>query len=80
MIIERLHLELTAMLPQVAQLRIGPNRPRATAFRQPTQRSRTETLLDAETFPTVPSLESRWETVEHDQMQFIAALMPNSSQ
>ena len=33
-------------------------------------------LLDAATFPTVPSLESRWETVEHDQMQFIEALTP----
>ena len=31
-------------------------------------------LLDAETFPTVQ--ESRWETVEHDQMQFIEALTP----
>jgi uncharacterized damage-inducible protein DinB len=33
-------------------------------------------LLDAATFPTVQSLESRWETVEHDQMQFIKALTP----
>jgi uncharacterized damage-inducible protein DinB len=33
-------------------------------------------LLDAATFPTVQSLESRWETVEHDQMQFIEALTP----
>jgi len=31
-------------------------------------------LLEAVTFPTVQSLESRWETVEHDQMQFIEAL------
>jgi len=33
-------------------------------------------LLEAVTFPTVQSLESRWETVEHDQMQFIEALTP----
>jgi uncharacterized damage-inducible protein DinB len=33
-------------------------------------------LLDAATFPTVQSLESRWATVEHDQMQFIEALTP----
>ena len=33
-------------------------------------------LLEADTFPTVPSLESRWEAVEHDQMQFIEALTP----
>jgi uncharacterized damage-inducible protein DinB len=33
-------------------------------------------LLDAAGFPTVRSLESRWETVEHDQMQFIEALTP----
>ena len=33
-------------------------------------------LLDAETFPTVPSLESRWEAVEHGLMQFIEALTP----
>ena len=31
-------------------------------------------LLDAATFPKVQSLESRWETVEHDQRQFIEAL------
>ena len=31
-------------------------------------------LLDAATFPTVQSLESRWETVEHDQVQFLEAL------
>src|SRR6516164_5869641 len=35
---------------------------------------RARALLDAETFPTVQ--ESRWETVEHDQMQFIEALTP----
>ena len=34
-------------------------------------------LLDAAMFPTVQSLESRWETVEHDQMQFIEALTPH---
>jgi uncharacterized damage-inducible protein DinB len=33
-------------------------------------------LLDPATFPTVQSLESRWETVERDQMQFIEALTP----
>jgi uncharacterized damage-inducible protein DinB len=33
-------------------------------------------LLDAATFPKVQSLESRWETVEHDQTQFIEALTP----
>ena len=33
-------------------------------------------LLDPTTFPTVQSLESRWETVERDQMQFIEALTP----
>jgi uncharacterized damage-inducible protein DinB len=33
-------------------------------------------LLDAATFPTVQSLESRWEIVEHDQTQFIEALTP----
>ena len=33
-------------------------------------------LLDAATFPQVQSLESRWETVEHDQTQFIEALTP----
>ena len=33
-------------------------------------------LLDAATFPTGQSLESRWEAVEHDQMQFIEALTP----
>jgi len=33
-------------------------------------------LLDAETFPTVPPLESRWEAVEHNQMQSIEALTP----
>jgi uncharacterized damage-inducible protein DinB len=32
--------------------------------------------LDPATFPTVQSLESRWETVERDQMQFIEALTP----
>jgi len=31
-------------------------------------------LLDAATFPKVQSLQSRWETVEHDQTQFIEAL------
>jgi uncharacterized damage-inducible protein DinB len=33
-------------------------------------------LLEAATFPKVESLESRWETVEHDQKQFIEALTP----
>ena len=33
-------------------------------------------LLDPATFPTVQSLESRWATVERDQMQFIEALTP----
>jgi len=33
-------------------------------------------LLDSATFPTVQSLESRWEIVERDQMQFIEALTP----
>src|SRR6516225_11046337 len=33
-------------------------------------------LLDAATFPQVKSLESRWETLEHDQTQFIEALTP----
>ena len=33
-------------------------------------------LLDAATFSTAQSLESRWETVERDQMQFIEALTP----
>jgi uncharacterized damage-inducible protein DinB len=33
-------------------------------------------LLDPATFPTMQSLESRWETVERDQMQFIEALTP----
>jgi len=33
-------------------------------------------LLDAATFPQVQSLESRWETLEHDQTQFIEALTP----
>ena len=33
-------------------------------------------LLDAATFPTQQSLESRWKTVEHDQTQFIEALTP----
>jgi uncharacterized damage-inducible protein DinB len=33
-------------------------------------------LLDAATFPTVQSLKSRWELVEHDQTQFIEALAP----
>jgi uncharacterized damage-inducible protein DinB len=33
-------------------------------------------LLDTATFPTLPSLESRWKTVEHDQAQFIEALTP----
>ncbi|HKW35188.1 MAG TPA: DinB family protein [Candidatus Acidoferrum sp.] len=33
-------------------------------------------LLDPATFPTVQSLESRWETLERDQMQFIEALTP----
>jgi uncharacterized damage-inducible protein DinB len=33
-------------------------------------------LLDPATFPTVQSLESRWEIVERDQMQFIEALTP----
>ena len=31
-------------------------------------------LLDAATFPNVQSLESRWETLAHDEMQFIQAL------
>ena len=31
-------------------------------------------LLDAATFPNVQSLESRWETLAHDEMQFIEAL------
>lgn len=31
-------------------------------------------LLDAATFPTAQSLESRWATVERDQMQFIESL------
>jgi len=33
-----------------------------------------KTLLDGASFPTVQSLESRWETVERDQAQFIEAL------
>jgi uncharacterized damage-inducible protein DinB len=33
-------------------------------------------LLDAASFPTVQSLESRWETEERDQAQFIEALTP----
>jgi uncharacterized damage-inducible protein DinB len=33
-------------------------------------------LLDAALFPTVQPLQSRWKTVEHDQMQFIEALTP----
>ena len=33
-------------------------------------------LLDPATFPTVHSLESRWETLDRDQMQFIEALTP----
>jgi uncharacterized damage-inducible protein DinB len=33
-------------------------------------------LLDAADFPTLQTLESRWETVEHDQMQFIETLTP----
>lgn len=33
-------------------------------------------LLDPATFPTVQSLESRWEKLELDQMQFIEALTP----
>jgi len=33
-------------------------------------------LLDAASFPSVQSLESRWETVEQDQTQFIEALTP----
>ena len=33
-------------------------------------------LLDAATFPTLQSLESRWKTVEHDQTHFIEALTP----
>jgi uncharacterized damage-inducible protein DinB len=33
-------------------------------------------LLDPATFPTLQSLESRWETLERDQMQFIEALTP----
>src|SRR5215831_11059536 len=32
--------------------------------------------LDAATFPKVQSLELRWETIEHDQTQFIEALTP----
>jgi uncharacterized damage-inducible protein DinB len=36
----------------------------------------TKALLDAATFPTVQSLESRWEVVEHDQTQFMEALAP----
>jgi uncharacterized damage-inducible protein DinB len=35
-----------------------------------------KSLLDPATFPTVQSLESRWETLERDQMQFIEALTP----
>src|SRR5215469_5748312 len=35
-----------------------------------------EALLDAATFPDVQSLESRWETVKHDQADFIQALTP----
>lgn len=33
-------------------------------------------LLDPATFPTAQSLESRWETVARDQLQFIEALTP----
>jgi uncharacterized damage-inducible protein DinB len=33
-------------------------------------------LLEAATFPRVQSLESKWETVERDQVQFIEALTP----
>lgn len=33
-------------------------------------------LLDPAAFPTAQSLESRWETVERDQLQFIEALAP----
>ena len=33
-------------------------------------------LLDSADFPTVQSLESKWATVERDQMQFIQALTP----
>ena len=33
-----------------------------------------EALLDPATFPTVQSLESKWEKLELDQMQFIEAL------
>jgi len=33
-------------------------------------------LPDAATFPKVQSLESRWETIEHDQTKFIEALTP----
>lgn len=33
-------------------------------------------LLNPETFPTVRSLESRWESLVRDQMQFIEALTP----
>jgi uncharacterized damage-inducible protein DinB len=33
-------------------------------------------LLDAADFPTVRSLESRWQTVERDQADFIQALTP----
>ena len=33
-------------------------------------------LLDAATFSKVQSLESRWETIKHDQTQFIEALTP----
>jgi uncharacterized damage-inducible protein DinB len=35
-----------------------------------------KTLLDAATFSKVQSLESRWETIKHDQTQFIEALTP----
>ena len=40
------------------------------------QRRSPKALLDAATFPTLQSLESRWKTVEHDQTQFIEALTP----
>lgn len=33
-------------------------------------------LLDPAAFPTVQSLESRWETLERDQMQFTESLTP----
>ena len=40
------------------------------------QRRSPKALLDPATFPTVQSLESRWEALECDQLQFIEALTP----